>query len=125
LAGEEQAGVVSGDGVVSLASLLSQTVSIQNMTEGSEDGMGNAELAASGAPVTTNGLIQQTSTQEVTIGRDTAVSDWVLYLGAGESIGYQDLVSEGGRTFEVVGDPYRVRSPLGEHHLQVRLRQVT
>lgn len=112
---------------MSFESLLNQAVVIQNRASGSsEDEMGNEEIADSGSPIVTKGRIwrRREQPQEVTIGRDTAVSDWVLDLMPDVDIDHRAIVTEGGRTFEVLGSPYPVQGSANTHHLQVALRLV-
>lgn len=69
--------------------------------------------------------LEQLSSDEVIRDRDTVVADWRMYLPPGAVIGPFDQVDEGGRTFEVWGDPIEHRTPRGAHHLLVKLRRVT
>lgn len=106
---------------MSFLGLLNQEVTIITMVDGAEDAMGNLEPTA-GPPVIVQGRLQQSAPEEVTLGRDTALSDWVAYLPADADVAFADTLTVGGRTWQVVGSPYPVQTPGGTHHLQVRCR---
>lgn len=70
-------------------------------------------------------LLQQTAAQEVTTGRDTQVSDWLLFLLPEVSITGDSRVFRisDGVTFEVLGPPNVLTHPRkGPHHIEARLR---
>jgi hypothetical protein len=109
---------------MSLATLLTEPVTIQTASSGAVDVFNDATTDYS-AGTEVLGRLEQRSAQEVTEGRDTLVSDWVLYLHPDVVVGGRDrVVDQYMRTFEVVGPPIMQRSPRGPHHLQVNLRHV-
>lgn len=70
------------------------------------------------------GHLSQGSTSEVTDGYQATIADWLLVLPAGTAITAQDRVKADGKTFEVVGEPWRVTGRQGEHHVEVHVRTV-
>jgi hypothetical protein len=79
--------------------------------------------------VSTFGNLQQTGTVEETVGApasgpDTAVSQWLLFLGPSEIIGTFTRVVQGSKVFEVMGLPNLVFRRSRAHHLEVPLRSV-
>lgn len=110
---------------MSFAALLTQTVTIIEPGT-STDTYGN-EVADWGAGATTTtgpGLIQQTDATEVTVDRDTVVSNLMLFLPPDRTITALCRATEGERTFEVIGEPDLLRTPRGPHHVEARLRHV-
>lgn len=107
---------------VSLDTLLTQTVTI--IVPGiTIDTYENPVLDWPGATRTdVLGRLEQASSVEVTLQRDTVVSDWLLFLHPDVSINPLDRVEADGRVFEVVGAPAPAQAPWGVHHLEVRLR---
>lgn len=87
------------------------------------DAHGNPVEAWS-SPTTTSyrGYLEQTSAIEVTVGRDTVISDWLLVLPANASASSEARAVIEGSTFEVVGRPDARTTWRGPHHLEVRLR---
>jgi hypothetical protein len=109
---------------VSLATLLTEPLSVLAASDGTVDEYGDTSTTFS-AGTSYLGRLEQRSAQEVTDGRDTMVSDWVLYLQPDATVAGRDrVVDMYGRTFEVVGPPIMQRSPRAAHHLQVNLRHV-
>jgi hypothetical protein len=63
---------------------------------------------------------------EITVDRDTIISDWLGVFAAGTEIGPLDLVVATEGTFQVVGDPSRFHEPaVGDSHVEVRLRRIS
>jgi hypothetical protein len=68
--------------------------------------------------------LEQTAGQEVTSGRDTQISDWLLFLLPDVTITGDCRVMRlrDGVTFEVVGPPNLITHPRsGPHHIEARL----
>lgn len=88
------------------------------------DEYGNVTTSwTTGATTTTErGLIQETQSTEVTVGRDTVVTDKVVLLPVGSTVTSQSRVVANGKTYEVVGDPavYDTGSP-GVRHTEAHL----
>lgn len=72
------------------------------------------------------GWLSQTGTAEPQQNaRDPLVTDLVLFLPAGTAItGYSRVIIDDA-TYTVEGHPHEAWSPSGEHHLEVRLQEVT
>jgi hypothetical protein len=106
---------------VSLASLLTEAVTVISAGEPTTDPYGN-EVPSDGVAATYFGRLEQTAATEVTRDRDAVVSDWVLYLPAHATVSAYDHVVARGSRFEVVSSPDLLRTPQGPHHLAVRLQ---
>lgn len=105
--------------------LLQERVTIVRMGE-VPDPEGYLEaVRAETSRETVPGYLEQTGERELVLDRNTEISDWLLVLGAGVTIGARDRVEWGSYVFEVVGPPSRPRTPRGEHHVEVRLRHVS
>lgn len=73
------------------------------------------------------GELQQSSSTEQTVNRDTAVSDWLLWLPPDAVIDSDSQVQVDGQVFEVVGAPESVWHPWRREvdHIQARVKVVT
>lgn len=75
------------------------------------------------------GWVSQRSQLEDHDQREAQVSDWILYLDAGDPITGANRVRwndpASAVTFEVEGPPNPAWSPRGEHHVEIPLRVVT
>jgi len=68
------------------------------------------------------GRIDQAAAREsVNESRDLALSDLVLYTNT-LGIKAEDVIVDGTTRYSVLGVPFTVDTPLGSHHLEVRLR---
>lgn len=96
---------------MTVATLLTGTVTILRRTEGAEDVYGNE--ADVFTPVGSYACrLEQRSGEERTFGRDVQMSDWVLFLEPTTVIFGKDRVTDGfGRTFEVVGPATMLSTP--------------
>lgn len=110
---------------MSLATLLTQTVTLLRFSAGVEDDYGN--VTESWTPAgTVKCRLEQRASREVTQDRQTVVSDWVMYCPPTVVIGEQDRIADGyGRTFEVVGAPAMQSSPTRDVYVEVSLRHVS
>ncbi len=100
--------------------LLKQRVVLRRSIGATTDAEGDtSEGYAPG--VTVDAVLQQTAAVEVTEGRTTVTSDWLLILDDGDAIGPHDRVESDGRRFEVRGLPDLVRDANGPHHVEARL----
>lgn len=104
------------------SALLTQQVTIERRTFADEDAYGNTTLETS-ATYTVRGYLEQTDSTEVTVGRETVVSNWRAVFPAGTSLDAGDRVVYAGQTFEVIGAPARLWNPRtrAEQHVEVRL----
>jgi hypothetical protein len=109
---------------VSLAALLTQTVTVRTIAAGAPDRYG-----VPGETVTleteVQARVEQTDSLEISVGELTIVSDWRAYFEADVVLAHRDqIVDAYGRTFEVVGAPDIEETPRGPHHVKARLRYV-
>lgn len=109
---------------MSFDGLLTQTVALLEPAADTDDDGNPVDDWGSATSTDSKGLLQQTSAIEVTLGRDTVISDWLLFLPADAAVDAVARVVVDGSTFEVVGRPDLVRTPRGVHHVEVRLRLV-
>ena len=71
------------------------------------------------------GRLEQTAATEISIGRDTLISDWQLTLPIEAVITGACRVEAAEGVFEVVGTPARLDSSPRTAHIEARLRLVT
>lgn len=111
---------------MSITSLLNQTVTIQRRSATGTDDYGN-EVPGTTSSVTTVGYVEQAVAEEITVDRETYVTDWRVFLPAGTAIDGSDRVVHGAKVFEVVGSPHEVWNPRTQiiHHIEARAREVT
>ncbi len=111
---------------MSLRSLLTETVTIRNAPTVT-DGYNNATLDwAHPTDVTSKARLEQTLGTEVTAGRDTAISDWLLVAPAGVPVtAFSRIVRADQTVFEVVGPPAIYDTPARMAHIEAHLRHVS
>jgi hypothetical protein len=69
-----------------------------------------------------NARLEQTAATEIHSGRDTQLSDWLLYAMPDAPLSGDSRVFCNGITYEVVGPPAIVTRPTtGPHHIEARL----
>lgn len=104
---------------------LAQTVTVRTIIDDTADRYGVPTDQIS-ATTQAEMAIMQTDAVEITIGEQTVVSDWAAYCDdTALAVTHRDqIVDAAGSVYEVVGRPYRPRTPRGEHHLEIRLRMV-
>ena len=102
--------------------LLTQAVEVLPLATGSAtDAEGNV-VTADGATRSYLGLLQRTRTTEVADGaRVLERTGWTLFLPPAAEVGPHDRVRVDGRVFQVDGEPERVQTPRGVHHVEVLL----
>jgi head-tail adaptor len=107
--------------VVSLASLLTQTVTVQTRSTGVADDYGNLAQTWSVGTDYDARLEQQDGT-EAAGDQLVVTSNYLLILPADAVISAGDRVTdEDGNTYEVIGPPVKQRTPRGVHHIEARL----
>lgn len=105
---------------------VNTTVQIARRVAGTPDRYGNdtPTYAEPGLPLAA--WLEQTQAREITVGADTAISDWLLGLPSNPDLAHRDRVLADGATYEVVGRPELQRQPGGSvHHVEARLRLIT
>lgn len=95
---------------MSIAHLLTQPLSIQARATAA-DGYGDPVLGPSGSPVVVLGFLEQQTTVEHLLDRDTTVTKWVAYLPAATAIGRFDYLTFQSSRFEVTGEPEHCYNP--------------
>ena len=84
-----------------------------------------ATVASTWADSTITGRVDQRSrTEDNDAGRIGDVSEWLLITNA-TTVTARSRIVDGGRTFEVVGDPWPVHRATVVHHYEATLRLVT
>ena len=97
---------------MSLHSLLNQPLSIQTMQASTTaDAYGNKGVATFGTPTNAVGFIEQVTSTEDLLNRDTTKTYWKCFLPAGTVVGHLDRIIFGSQTFEVDGEPWIVWNP--------------
>ncbi len=110
---------------MSVELLMTRVVTIQRRDGGAKDKYGN-EIPYTSSTVTVQGHIEQTSEQEITLDRETYISEWRIFLPAGTEIDGKDRVIVDGQTFEIIGPPAHPWRPgTGEHHVLCQARAIT
>ncbi len=108
---------------MSYRGLLNQPLTILRRSATSEDDYGN-EVAGTTSSVVTEGYVEQTDAEEITVDRETYRTDWRVFLPAGVAIDGSDRIVHGARTLEVIGSPHEVWNPRSRvtHHTEARPR---
>ena len=111
---------------MSLSNLLLQPLSLQRVAASTTDEYGNAVTGGYGSPVTVLGYLEQVSSTETQVDRDTIVTEWKCFLPTGTVIGPLDRITYNSQTFEVIGSPASWWNPRTqvESHFTVALRTV-
>lgn len=106
--------------------LLRQPLTIGRWGVTGQDGYGN-DVYGVVSSSTVNGYLEQTDAREVTLNRQTYISDWLALLPAGTAIDSNDHITYAGATYEVIGPPNRCWNPrlAAEDHVECRLRSAT
>ena len=108
---------------MSLARLLCQPLTVQAVGPTTLDPYGTAIPGPLGAPAAVSGYLEQVSTVEFLLNRDTTVTKWEAWLPAGTVIGPSDYINYGGQKFQVDGAPWNVFNPRTRtvSHIQCKL----
>lgn len=111
---------------MSLTSLLSELVTHEAIGDGTADRYGvPAEVVITSTP-NVPARLEQLDATEVSIGEDTVVADWRIFLEPTFTFSVRPhrdrFIDSAGRVFEVIGAPHLQRTPRGGHHFEARLR---
>ncbi len=111
---------------MSIGGLLNQSLTIQRRSSTTTDEYGN-EVPTTTSTVAALGYVEQVTAEEVTVDRETYVTDWRVFLPAGTAVDGSDRIVHGSKTLEVVGAPHEVWNPRTKtiHHTEARAREVT
>lgn len=104
---------------MSLDSLMVHTVTVRSPTYATDDYGNQAKVWGDGTA--TRAWVSQRSSVEITADRETAISQWVVYLPATVVITADDRVEWGDYVFEVDGNPLPAWTPRGHHHTEAAL----
>ena len=96
---------------MSLARLMSQPLTVQAMGPTTQDVYGDWIPGAVGAPVAVSGYLEQSTSVEFVLNRDTTVTTWKAYLPASVAITPLSLVNFQAQVFQVDGEPWQVFNP--------------
>ena len=112
---------------MSLARMMSQALTVQAVGPATQDVYGSWVPGPIGPPVAVNGYLEQTSTVEFLVNRDTTVTTWKAYLPAGTVITPQSYINLGGQKFQVDGEPWQVYSPRlkATDHIECKLTVIS
>lgn len=105
--------------------MLTQPIEVLPYEEGERDRY-NDVTPSFGDPVSYRGYLEQTAATEIVVDRDTLVSSWLLILPPHAELTAKDHVVSGVKTYEVVGEPWRVRDPMTRRtdHVEARLELI-
>ena len=79
---------------------------------------------ASGTRLEVRGRITQRRREENRDGRETGVTEWVVYLPPGTPVSTLDRIEWEGLAFEVNGVPHRAFGRHQEHHIELHVDRV-
>ena len=103
---------------MSFEQLLIHTVTVYPWAGNTEDRYGNLSEAW-GSGVDYPARVQQDTSAETLINRDTRQTVYTVFLPASAVITALSKIDYGSRTLMVVGDPDQVADSIGVHHLEV------
>lgn len=103
--------------------LLNQPLTIERRSAITTDEFNN-EVAGAESTVTTTGYVEQTTATEITVDRETYVTDWLVVLFADVQVDASDHILYAGGTLKVVGKPHRVWNPRLRRYSQTECRCV-
>jgi hypothetical protein len=69
-------------------------------------------------------LVQQDDSEELTVGQDTRITKYLVFLPAGTAINALSRVQWKGVEHEIDGDPERLDGATGEHHVEAYMKVV-
>lgn len=109
-----------------ITNLLNQPLTVQRRSTTATDEYGN-EVLGTTASTPSLGYAEQTAATEVTVGRETYTTDWLVVLMEDVAIDGSDRILLGDLTLEVIGKPHKVWNPRTArlHHIECRCREVS
>lgn len=107
--------------------LINRTCVVTTPVAGEQDDFGLDAAPSPPVVVTTVCEIQQRRADEPGGGGETSDADWIGFFLPSISLRTSSKITVDGETYEVVGDPWRVRSPFeqAEDHIEAELRRTT
>lgn len=110
---------------MSFTSLLDRTASITRAAQlGTRDRGGNLTWEDAD-PIEVPCRIEQTASEEITVGRTTEISTHTGFFPAGTAFDASDRIEVDGITYRLVGAPSSVHGYASEHHVEAKLQVVT
>ena len=112
---------------MSLARLMSQPLTVQAMGPTTQDVYGDWIPGAVGAPVAVSGYLEQATTVEFVLNRDTTITTWKAFLPVGTVVTPLSLVNYDAQVFQVDGAPFNAFNPRTKSvsHIECKLIVVT
>jgi len=106
---------------------MSQPLTVQAWGIVGQDTYGGNIMGAVGAPVAVSGYLEQSTTVEVVLNRDTTVTTWKAYLPVGTVVTPLSLVNYDAQVFQVDGAPFNAFNPRTKSvsHIECKLIVVT
>ena len=103
--------------------ILNQPLTIQPRGLGTPDAYGNEVMVPVGPPVATTGYLEQRTSAEFLVNRDTVVSNWWAVLPPDAVINHKDYITFQSVIYEVIGEPeFKWNPRTGSiHHIEARL----
>ena len=96
---------------MSFARLMTQSLTVQAMGPATQNAYGDWVPGDLGPPVAVFGYLEQLSTVEFTLNRDTTVTKWQAYLPAGTAVTPLSYINFNAQRFQVDGEPWLVWNP--------------
>jgi len=96
---------------MSLSRLMSQPLTVQAWGVVGLDTYGGEIMGAVSAPVAVSGYLEQSTSVEFVLNRDTTVTTWKAFLPASVAITPLSLVNFASQVFQVDGAPWFVYNP--------------
>lgn len=105
---------------MTLATLLTQTVTVTTRSTSGTDDYGNP-VDTWGTPVQYRARVEPEASSETSGDANVSSEEWRLVLPADAVIGPSSRVEYDGATFEVIGKPFHHPTPRGVSHIEARL----
>jgi hypothetical protein len=105
--------------------LLNQPLSLYRADLETLDQYGNTIEGTHTAPVTVQGYLTQTGSNETLVDRDTVVTNWEAYLPPTTVISHLDWIGFQNQTFQVTGNPMVHYNPRTKRVSHITVQLVT
>jgi hypothetical protein len=108
---------------MSIARLMNQPLTVQAMGPTTQDTYGDWIPGEVGAAVPVSGYLEQSSSVEFLVNRDTTVTTWKAFLPATTVVTALSYINFGGQKFQVDGAPWHAYSPRSRSvdHIECKL----
>lgn len=109
---------------MSIEALMVRTATIELYLPGTSDDF-NDETEGYDEPFDSPAWFDQTEALELTTGQETTITYDKVFLPAQTPLTYLSrITSDDGGVYQVNGDPWRVWTPVGEHHVEAKLKKI-